>query len=242
MASTASPIDTSAARIEKGVAPLRAGQGYSFILRRLHSLSGIVPIGAFLLEHFISNAEATNGVQAYNDQVKFLTSLPFVHVMEWVFIFIPILYHALYGIYIWYRGESNVGEYPWSGNWLYTSQRWTGIIAFIYILYHVIDMRFMGVHLMGGGYQYAFSKVWFDFQSPWIVAFYVIGIVAASWHFAYGVWLFAAKWGITVGAKARRKFGFVCLGLAIALVGVGLWTVTGFVTTPADQVPVVEHD
>ena len=242
MASSASSIDTSSAHIKKGVAPLRAGQGYSFVLRRLHSLSGIVPIGAFLIEHFISNSEATKGVQAYNDQVKFLTSLPFVHVLEWVFIFLPLLYHALYGIYIWYKGESNVGEYPWSGNWLYTSQRWTGIIAFIYILYHVIDMRFTGVHLMGGGYQYAFSKVWFDFQSPWVVAFYVIGIVAASWHFAYGVWLFAAKWGITVGDNARRKFGYVCTALALVLIGIGIWTITGFVQTPADQVPYVQHD
>ena len=125
MASSASSIE-STARVPQGVAPLRAGQGSSFILRRLHSLSGVVPIGAFLVEHFISNSEATKGVQAYNDQVKFLTSLPFVHVLEWVFIFIPILYHALYGIYIWYRGESNVSEYPWTGNWLYTSQRWTG--------------------------------------------------------------------------------------------------------------------
>ena len=242
MASSASSVETSVTRIGKGVAPLRAGQGYSFVLRRLHSLSGIVPIGAFLIEHFISNSESANGVQAYNDQVKFLTSLPFVHVLEWVFIFIPLLYHALYGIWIWYRGDSNVSEYPWSGNWLYTSQRWTGIIAFAYILYHVIDMRFMGVHLMGGGYNNSFSKVWFDFQNPCTVAIYVIGVVAASWHFSYGVWLFAAKWGLTVGDKARRKFGFVCLGLAIVLVGVGLWSITGFVRTPADQVPWVEHD
>jgi succinate dehydrogenase cytochrome b subunit len=242
VASSASPIETSAARVRKGVAPLRAGEGYSFVLRRLHSLSGIVPIGAFLIEHFISNSESANGVQAYNDQVKFLTSLPFVHVLEWVFIFIPLLYHALYGIWIWYRGDSNVSEYPWSGNWLYFAQRWTGIIAFAYILYHVIDMRFTGVHLMGGGYNNAFSKVWCDFQNPWTVAIYVIGIVAVSWHFAYGVWLFAAKWGLTVGDKARRKFGYVCLALAIALVGIGLWSVGGFLRTPAQQVPWVEHD
>ena len=74
---------------------------------------------------------------------------------------------------------------------------------------------------MGGGYNNAFSKVWFDFQNPWVVAFYVIGIVAASWHFAYGVWLFAAKWGFTVGEQARRKFGYVCFALAIVLVGIG---------------------
>ena len=242
MVSSASPISKSTVQVGKGVPSLRAGEGNSFLWRRLHSLTGIVPIGAFLVEHFISNSEATNGVIAYNEQVKFLTSLPFVHVLEWAFIFIPLLYHALYGFYIWYRGESNVGEYPWTGNWLYTSQRWTGAIAFVYIVYHTYDMRFTGVHLMGGGYNAAFSKVWFDFQNPWTVAFYVIGIVAASWHFSYGIWLFAAKWGITVGEQARKRLGYVCLALAVALVGIGLWTITGFVRTPADQVPVIEHD
>jgi succinate dehydrogenase / fumarate reductase, cytochrome b subunit len=68
-----------------------------------------------------------------------------VHVLEWVFIFLPLLYHGLYGIYgSGIAATANVGEYPWSGNWLYTAQRWTGIIAFAYILYHVIDMRFHG--------------------------------------------------------------------------------------------------
>jgi len=58
VASTANP---AVPRIKPGVAPLRAGEGMSFLLRRLHSLTGIVPIGAFLLEHFLSNAEAFKG-------------------------------------------------------------------------------------------------------------------------------------------------------------------------------------
>ena len=103
MASIASPV-------ERGVPPIRAGKGHSFLLRRLHSLSGIIPVGAFLLEHFISNAFATNGPKAYADQVKFLTGLPFVPVLETVGIYIPLLYHALYGFYIWFRGESNVSD------------------------------------------------------------------------------------------------------------------------------------
>ena len=107
MTSAASP---AAPKIRPGVAPLRAGQGRSFLLRRLHSLSGIVPVGAFLVEHFISNAFATNGPQAYGNQVRFLTSLPFTHLLEIFGIYIPLLYHALYGFYIWYRGESNVGD------------------------------------------------------------------------------------------------------------------------------------
>ena len=76
MASTASPAPTAASK--SGVAPLRAGKGTSFLLRRLHSLSGIIPIGLFLIEHFVSNAFATNGPEAYTQQVKLLSSFPFV--------------------------------------------------------------------------------------------------------------------------------------------------------------------
>ena len=65
-------------------------------------------------------------------------------------------------------------------------------------------------------------------RTPWAVAAYVIGITAASWHFAYGLWLFAAKWGLTVGDNARRKFGYVCTALAVVLIVIGLWTINAF--------------
>ena len=222
---------SSAPTVSHGVAPLRAGQGYSFVLRRLHSLSGIVPIGLFLLEHFISNAEAFKGADAYGKQVAFLNSLPFVVGLELFGIWIPILYHGLYGLYIWYQGETNVAAYPWTGNWMYTAQRWTGIIAFAYMAQHTYHLRFTGVHLPTHPME-AFAKVQGEFQNPWMVAFYAIGIVAASWHFSYGLWLFAAKWGITTGDRARRWFGYVCLLLAVGLISIGAASMYGFLTTP----------
>src|ERR1017187_3012532 len=105
MATAQNPAPPAALR---GVQPIRAGQGHSFLLRKLHSLSGIVPIGAFLIEHLVSNFEALKGPAAYAAQVKFLNGLPFVRILEWTFIFLPILYHALYGVWIWLRGKSNV--------------------------------------------------------------------------------------------------------------------------------------
>ena len=222
MASTA-----SAPRIKPGVAPLRAGEGYSFLLRRLHSLSGVVPIGAFLLEHFISNAEAFKGPDAYNAQVKFLNSLPFVTGMELCFIWLPILYHGLYGVYIWWRGETNVGDYPWQGNWLYTAQRWTGIVAFAYMIQHTYYLRFTGITL-GENPGASFAKVQHEFQNPWMIFFYCAGIIAASWHFSYGLWLFAAKWGVTTGEKARQRFGYVCVVLALVLILLGGLSMNGF--------------
>ena len=213
------------------MAPLRAGEGHSFLLRRLHSLSGIVPVGLFLIEHFISNAFATNGPASYTKQVELLSGFPFVVALELFGIWIPILYHSLYGFYIWYRGESNLGEYPWMGNWMYGAQRWTGAIAFFYMGYHTWHLRFSGVHILSHPGA-AFGKVQLEFQNPWIVAFYVVGIVAASWHFAYGLWLFAAKWGITTGDNARRRWGYMCVIIALGFVAVGLATMRSFFHWP----------
>ena len=124
----------------------------------MHSLTGIIPIGAFLIEHFFSNFVAIEGPAAYTKQVAFLAGFPFVFFLELFGIWIPILYHALYGFYIWYRGEVNVRDYPWTGNWLYTTQRWTGAIAFFYMIYHTYHLRFREPPPSGGALVVARSN------------------------------------------------------------------------------------
>jgi succinate dehydrogenase / fumarate reductase cytochrome b subunit len=228
VASTASPPSINTTR---AVAPLRAGKGRSFLPRRIHSLSGIIPVGLFLIEHFVSNAFATKGPAAYTKQVELLTGFPFVVGLEFFGIWLPILYHSLYGFYIWYRGDSNPVDYPWLGNWMYTAQRWTGAIAFVYMGWHTWHLRFSGIHLLIHPAS-AYGKVQLEFQSPWAVAFYAVGIVCASWHFAYGLWLFAAKWGITSGDRARRRFGYVCFAIGLLFVVVGAATMRAFLITP----------
>ncbi len=237
MATTASPASPVVKDpVVKGVAPLRAGQGYSFLLRRLHSLSGIIPVGAFLFEHIlISNATAISGPAAYARQVRFLASLPVVPILELFGIWLPILFHAGYGFYIWYRGETNVADYPWTGNWMYTAQRWTGGIAFAYILWHTYTMRFSGIdlHAYPGA---SFGKVQAEvFHTP-LFLFYVVGLIAASWHFAYGIWLFCAKWGIVTGEKARRRLLIVCIAFFFVLTGAGLASLTSFRSRPQQSV------
>ena len=218
--------------LKQGVAPLRAGQGISFVLRRLHSLTGIIPVGAFLFEHIlISNATAISGPAAYARQVSFLANLPLVFFLELFGIWLPIAYHALYGFYIWYGGEANTAAYPWTGNWMYTLQRWTGGIAFLYIVWHTWTMRFTGADLHENPIL-SFSKVHAEVRNPLLMAFYLVGLVAASWHFSYGIWLFCAKWGITTGENARRRLGYLCLLLALGLIGLGGASMYGFLSRP----------
>ncbi len=177
-------------------------------------------MGVFLIEHLFSNAFALRGPAAYNRQVEFLVGLPFVVVIETVFIFIPILFHAVYGVYIWWRGESNVSHYPWTGNWLYLVQRVTGLITFVYIPFHVWEQRFSGISLEEHP-EMAFRKVAASLSNPWVAGFYFVGITAACFHFAYGLWLFGCKWGLTPGPRAQRFSGVVCglVGLSLAATG-----------------------
>ena len=238
MATATHPAGTEPAHtVGKGVEPIRAGQGHSFLLRKLHSLSGIVPIGAFLVEHILSNFEALKGPAAYAAQVRFLNSLPLVRVLEWGLIFIPLAYHMLYGMYIAARGKSNLVYYSWAGNWMYMTQRWTGYIAFVYICYHVVTQRFLGPDLPNHPGM-AFAKVQHELQNPLILAAYAIAMLAVCWHFSYGIWLFCAKWGITPGNKARQRFAYVCLALGIVLAGMGLASLYAFVGPDYRNAPV----
>jgi len=218
-ASASTPV-----RISQGIAPLGAGHGRSFLLRKLHSLSGIIPVGAFLVEHFVSNA-----------QVELLSSFPFVFYLELFGIWLPILYHAFYGFYIWFRGESNLADYPWAGNWMFSAQRWTGGIAFFYMVWHTWHLRFSGIHILSHP-DAAFGKVQLEFQHAWVIVFYALGIFCASWHFAYGLWLFAAKWGITSGDAARRRFGYVCFAIGAGFILVGALTMRSFLNTPLQPI------
>jgi succinate dehydrogenase / fumarate reductase cytochrome b subunit len=183
--------------------------GASYALRKLHSLSGIVPVGAFLAEHFWSNSAVLVGGLKYDEVSRDLQTIPFRPFVEWVFIFLPMLYHGIFGIYIWLRGESNVSSYPWVKNWLYTLQRYTGLIAFVYIGWHLYTERW----LTHGRSTY--ENVVQDLAHPAFLAFMIVGVLASSFHLGVGIWNFLCKWGLAATVRAQRAAGQ--LGVLVAL-------------------------
>lgn len=190
----------------------------TFWLKRLHSLSGVFPIGFFLLEHMFSNSFILFGPNAYNRQIHFLQGLPFVVFLEITFIGLPILYHAGYGIFVTASGKTNLSSYPYTQNFLYTLQRMTGIIALIYIAYHAYHTRIVNALY---GTEISYARMQELLSVPWMFWFYVAGLAAVCFHFSNGIWGFCVSWGITVSAQAQRKvgIGFGILGLLIFIVG-----------------------
>jgi succinate dehydrogenase / fumarate reductase, cytochrome b subunit len=204
------------------MAAARAESKTSYLLDKLHSLSGVIPIGAFLLEHFWSNSYALVSVQKYNDVSLELQSIPWRIFVETAVLWLPILFHGFYGIYIWWSGKTNVIGHPWMSNWMYTLQRWSGIVAFVFIGWHVWTERFVG----HGRTNYA--DLANAMANPTYLAFYVIGITAASFHLGNGLWNFACKWGITVSAPAQRAAAWFGAAVTVILTVVGISIALGF--------------
>lgn len=204
-----------------------------FLARRLHSLSGVVPIGAFLIEHFYTNFHAVAGATAFNDAVKGIQSLlpgVLLPLAETCMIGLPIAFHAIYGVYIAYSGKYNIGDYNPARNWNYVLQRVTGVILLFFILSHVLTLRFgVGGLAVAHHPEQSFSIVEGWMSQPAVFAFYVLGIFSAAYHLANGLWTFAIVWGITVGAKSQRMFSYACAAFGVALFAVGIGAATAFV-------------
>ncbi len=206
----------------------------TFVLRKLHQLSGIVPLGIFVLEHFYTNSKALTGPADFNNAVKDLQSIPYILFVEIGGIFLPLIYHAVYGLVITIEARPNNLHYPYARNWFYLIQRITGVILFFFITFHVLNFRFgmiPGLNTISVAHQpgMAFDIVAGEFRMAPIFIIYMIGITATVWHLANGIWLFMVDWGITIGERAQRLTGYACIGFGIMLLLVGINAAVAFI-------------
>jgi succinate dehydrogenase / fumarate reductase cytochrome b subunit len=212
----------------------------SFVLHKLHSLSGVVPIGFFMVFHLLANSYSLRGEAEFNTVVKVIGYLPFVFIVELAVIFVPILFHAIYGLIITSEMQGpggNMAYYGYGRNWLYWLQRVSGIVALCYICYHVYSTtghRWM-YELTGGdqGHDEGFRAIAYEamawrFAGLGYTLFYIVGITAACFHFGNGLFNFCIRWGLTIGNQAQKISAAIWIAVGIALAFVGIWTAVNF--------------
>jgi succinate dehydrogenase / fumarate reductase cytochrome b subunit len=197
-----------------------------FWLRRLHSLSGIVPVGGFLAFHFYENYAATKGPDAYNEMTRKLQALPFAVAMEILVIALPLLFHGIYGLFITATAKPNVISNPYLRNGMYWLQRVTGVVVFAFILFHYWTTRLVQLHDHES--LDLFRQVQAAVANPWIYAFYVAGILSATFHLANGIWSFSIVWGLTIGPRAQRRMMYVSAVVFAVLSFIGVRSISAF--------------
>ncbi len=212
-----------------------------FLLRRLHSLSGIVPVGLFVISHLFTNAQMAwgqdrvTGKGDFQHEVDFIHSMPFLYVVEWG-LWGAIGFHAVLGLWYTFTGKHNVKRYSYADNVRYLLQRITGVIALVFIFLHIATLRWRWdlfgwfTPFYGKGYQnpivpQAFHDVpmslpltAYALQISWLVVLlYVVGVTASVYHWCNGLWTAAISWGLTITTAGMKRWGYVCAGLFVAL-------------------------
>ena len=196
-----------------------------FTLKRLHSLTGVVPVGLFLLEHLYTNARSLQGPEAFDQAAAELARLPFVVLLEAFGIWLPILFHMVVGILISTTAQANAGKHGYARNWQYTLQRGSGLLLVFYLLYHTWALRFDPKYLhAASAYQYVNHHL----AQPAVLAFYVLGTIAACYHFGNGLFGFAIHWGLVTGRGAQRNMARLGLAIFLGLSLVGVAALFGF--------------
>jgi len=217
---------------------------HQFLIYRLFSLSGLIPVGAFLAVHLLTNASILAGPGSFQSRVNLIHSLgPLLVPVEWAFIFLPMLFHATVGFVIIANGMPNVGSYPYMGNVRYTLQRASGMIAFAFILWHIIHLHWLGAPLGGGRFDphHASSSTAQALASPLVTAVYAIGILSTVFHFANGLWSIGITWGLWTSPAAMQRANAVSVVVGVALAAAGLGALGGMRAVDVEEAVAIEE-
>lgn len=189
--------------------------------------------------HLLTNASVLNRPGTFQNAVYQIHSLEkLLPVVEWVFIFLPIIFHAVFGVVIIRGGLPNVSSYNYTSNVRYTLQRVTGMIAFLFIFWHVFHMHgwfhadwwlksvaepFGGAKFKPYNAASTLGQAMTGFAVPLL---YAIGVLSCVFHLANGIWTMGITWGLWITPAAQRRATAVCssFGVLLALVGMSaLW-------------------
>ncbi|MBN8191695.1 succinate dehydrogenase [Bacillus sp. AFS015802] len=196
-----------------------------FNYRRLHSLLGVIPVGLFLTQHLVVNHFATGGEESFNQAAHFMESLPFRYFLEIFIIFLPLYFHAIYGIYIAFTSKNNASKFGYFRNWMFLLQRVSGVITFIFVTWHIWETRVAAAF----GAEVNFQMMENILSNPLMLGFYVLGVLSTIFHFANGLWSFCVSWGLTVTPRSQLIATYVTIGIFVALSIVGMRAIFAFV-------------
>lgn len=194
-----------------------------------------MPLGVFLILHLWSYSSALNGRHAFEERFAESTSSPYHWVLEALLVWLPLAFHAGYGLVISFEARPNVRRYPYGRNWSYLLQRLSAIVVLLFIghhAYHVPIQVALGNLEPHGIFPELCASLSATMAGgiPVMAVGYLIGIAATCYHFANGLTNFCFSWGITTSRAANRRAAGIAGLIAIALFALGASSVIYFAT------------
>jgi succinate dehydrogenase / fumarate reductase cytochrome b subunit len=192
--------------------------------QRWFSLSGVLPLGAFLLVHAIANARALRGEEAFAAGVRLFDRIPALGLIEVLVVFVPLAVHAAIGLWLVIARAPLARPSPYAPG-VRTAMRATGVLAIAFLGMHLPELRFRTPGARPGHGELLtaltsdLSSTWHGV--PWRAVIYLAAAGCVAFHFAAGLWgVLATSWA-GADERARRFRRGAAWGAAI--LGGSLW-------------------
>ena len=198
-----------------------------FLSRRIHSLTGLVPVGLFLVYHLYLQLYLHSGAEVYNGVINGFYDSPLAIWSLVIVVYIPLFFHAFFGIRLIF--ESSVQpSYTYFSHLLYWLQRISGIGVLLFIIAHVWNTQ-LGPWFAGnwGTHFEHLSSGFADPDSgPITKAVYLLGIVGAVFHFSNGLNTLCMTWGIALTPKSQIRVRIVSIFLFFILTASSIYALS----------------
>lgn len=197
----------------------------SFFWKRVHSLTGVIPIGLFLALHLYTASFSQKGAEVFNQRLAALRSLPFILPFEILFIYLPILVHGILGMILSIKASYNYPRYGYFGNLRFLLHRISGIGVFFFVGAHVYKTI---LDPLLNHFTLGYEHMALHMQTPLTLWVYLLGITGAAYHLANGLATFCFSWGITISEKAQARATAFALVLFLVIAFVAINSILGF--------------
>ena len=214
----------------------------NYFLHKLHSLTGIVPVGYYLVQHLTLNTFSLGGAEKFNGVIQFFEGMPY-HFLLGLKIFgiwLPLIFHAVYGFFITSKGSLDLATSTygkWFGHRYYNFQRISGILAAAFLVYHMTTTSVYAQ--LRGPEETIYYQNWAGHLASYgylIMAFYMLGVFVSAFHFSFGIWSFCIRWGIAISQRAQSSVA------KLSVVSFVLLTILGWAALLGFFYPVFESD
>jgi succinate dehydrogenase / fumarate reductase cytochrome b subunit len=197
----------------------------SFWLGKLFSLAGLVPIGIYVIVHLYNNMRSLYGEESFNLHLAESRSYPLIVPITILVIWIPIVFHGIYGLFVMKKAKPNLIRFPFFENLKYVLQRLSGIGLLLFIPAHVYKTR---IEPTLSESSLDFKHMVEGFHEPLTLFVYILGVLGVAYHLANGVWQFSIGWGIATTERGMKRVQVLSYVLFIALLVMGYGAMWGF--------------
>ena len=198
-----------------------------FLTRRIHSLTGLVPVGLFLVYHLYLQLYLHSGAEVYNEVINGFYDSPLASWSLVIVVYIPLFFHAFFGIRLIFESKVQP-SYTYFSHLLYWLQRISGVGVLLFTIAHVWNAQ-LGPWVAGtwGTHFEHLSSGFADPDSGLITkAVYLLGTIGAVFHFSNGINTFCMTWGIALTPKSQIRVRILSILLFIILAASALYALS----------------